>query len=212
MSIRQGHADVYAKSSRGGGVEEIVIQSIRTKYPSDWSPDGRSILFRASDAKSNLELWTVPVAGEHSPVPFIQTGFGVSNGQFSPDGRFVAYASNESGRREIYVAPYPGPGGNWKVSSEGGTEPRWRRDGRELFYVAPDGYLMAVAVRAGPGFDAEVARRLFPIRRREGVSSVDLFSYDVAPDGQRFLVNTDVGETATPPLNVVLDWAADRSR
>jgi Tol biopolymer transport system component len=212
MSIRQGHADLYRKSSRGGGDEETVLKSGRTKYPNDWSPDGRFILFRTSDSKSNLELWTMPVGVDRVPVPFIKTGFAVSNGQFSPDGRFVSYSSNESGTREIYVAPFPGPGGNWKISSEGGSEPKWRRDGKELFYIGRDGRLMSVAIKEGPLFDADVAKPLFPIRRREPVSSTDSFSYDVSPDGQRFLVNADVGETASPPLTVVLDWTSELER
>jgi len=207
-SVREGHVDLFQRSSGGGGSEEPILHSERTKNPSDWSPDGRLVLFRTFDAQSNLELWVVPVGGEGQPMPFIKATYGVSNGQFSPDGRYVAYASNESGRWEIYVAPFPGPGGNWKLSSAGGSEPKWRRDGRELFYIAPDGVLMAVAVREGEAFDADAPRPLFPLRRREPISAVDLFSYDVAPDGQRFLVNTDVGDSTTLPLTIVLNWAA----
>jgi len=212
MSMRQGHADMYQESSKGGGVEETILKSDRTKYPMDWSPDRRVIMYRALDVQSNPELWIAPVDRKGEPTPFIKATYGVSNGQFSPDGRYVAYASNESGRWEIYVAPFPGPGGNWKVSSVGGTEPKWRRDGKELFYIAPDGVLMAVTVREGASFDADVPRPLFPLRRREPISSVDLFSYDVAPDGQRFLVNTDVGDPTTPPLTIVLNWAAGQGK
>ncbi len=211
-SIRQGHPDLYQKSSSGGGSEGIVIQSVGTKYACDWSPDGRLVLFRDYGPESNFELWTVPMEGDPTPIPFIRTSFGVSDGQFSPDGRFVTYASNESGRWEIYVAPFPGPGGNWKISREGGFEPRWRRDGSEIFYIAPDGKLMAVAVRQTPRFDAGEPRPLFLMRRREPVSANDLYSYDVSPDAQRFLVNTDAGETTTPPLTLVLNWATDLKR
>jgi serine/threonine protein kinase/WD40 repeat protein len=208
MSVRQGHGELYQKSSSGAGSEEPILQSERTKNPTDWSPDGRFILYRALDAKTNFELWVLPVGGDGKPIPFIKATFGVSHGQFSPDGRSVAYASNESGKWEIYVASFPGPGGNWKVSSAGGSEPRWRRDGKELFYLAPDGKLMAVDVKEGAAFEAEVARPLFQIRRREHISSSDLFSYDVSADGQRFLVNTDVGETTSPLLTVVVNWTA----
>jgi Tol biopolymer transport system component len=172
------------------------------------SLDGRFILYQVFDAKTNLELWVLPVGGDRKPIPFIKTTFGVSHGQFSPDGRWVAYASNESGKWEIYVAPFPGPGGNWKISSAGGSEPRWRRDGKELFYLAPDGVLMAVAVKEGPTFYADMAKPLFQTRLRQHISSVDLFSYDVSPDGRRFLLNTDVGEVASSPLTVVLNWTA----
>ncbi|HEY3176763.1 MAG TPA: hypothetical protein VGK94_13490 [Candidatus Polarisedimenticolia bacterium] len=208
-SIRQGHADLYQKSSSGAGTEENIFRSERIKHPTDWSPDGRFVLFRAADVESKLELRAMPVSGDGKPTPFVKAGFSVSDGQFSPDGSFVACSSNESGKWEIYVAPFPGPGGNWKVSSEGGSEPRWRRDGKELFYLAPDGVLMAVTVRQTPTFDADVPKPLFPIRRREPVATLDLFSYDVSADGQRFLVNTDVGETTTAPLTVVFNWVSD---
>ncbi len=212
MSLRKGHADLVQKSSRGSGSEEVFYESDRSKYPTDWSPDGRVILYRAFDANTNLELWTVSVAGDRKPTSFLKAGFGVDQGQFSPEGRWVAYASNESGRWEIYVASFPEPGGNWKVSSAGGSEPRWRRDGRELYYLAPDGKLMAVDVTGGSTFVAGAARPLFQTRRREHISSADLFSYDVSADGQRFLVNTDVGEVTSPPLTVVQNWTTELKR
>ena len=208
MSLRQGHPDIYQKSSSGAGNESAILVSERGKYPTDWSPDGRFILYRALDAKTNFELWALPVGSDQKPIPFMKTAFGVSHGQFSPDGRWVAYASNESGRWEVYVAPFPGPGGNWKVSSAGGSEPRWRRDGKELYYLAPDGKLMGVEVREGPTFDAGAATPLFQTRLRQHISAADLFSYDVSADGRRFLVNTDVGEVASTPLTVVLNWTA----
>jgi Tol biopolymer transport system component len=211
-SFRGGHADLYQMKSNGEGSEEPLLQSERTSYATDWSPDGKVILYRAFDAQSNLEFWQVPVGGDRKPTPFMKTSFGVSDGRFSPDGHFVAYASNESGRWEIFVAPFPGRGGNWKVSTGGGTEPTWRRDGKELFYLAPDGHLMAVAVRLSPTFDAGEPKPLFPIRRREPVATIDLFSYDVSADGQRFLVNTDAGEVTSPPLTAVFNWASELKR
>jgi len=217
-STRKGYSDLYQKVSSGAG-EETILQSElgrtkypelgRTKYPTDWSRDGQFILYQAVDATTNLELWVLPTGGSRKPIPFIKTTFGVSHGQFSPDGRWVAYASNESGKWEIYVAAFPGRGGNWKVSTAGGSEPRWRRDGKELFYLAPDGALMAVEVKEGPTFDAGVAKPLFQTQVRQQVSSVDLFSYDVSADGQRFLVNTDVGDVTSPTLTIVLNWAAE---
>ena len=117
--------------------------------------------------------------------------------------------SNESGKSEIHVAPFPGLGGNWKISTAGGAEPRWRNDGKELFYLAPDGKLMAVEVKQGATFNVGMARPLFQTRRREHISNSDLFSYDVSPDGLRFLVNSDVSEVTSPPLNLVLNWTTE---
>jgi serine/threonine protein kinase len=207
-SFRRGHPDVYAKISSGAGSDETILESKSTKYVTDWSPDGRFILVRALDATTNLELWVVPVSGGGAPAAFIKRPFGVNQGQFSPDGRWVAYASNESGKWEIAVTPYPGPGGTWKVSTAGGTEPRWRRDGKELYYLAPDGKLMAVEVSTGATFEAGAARPLFSIRRREPVSASDLFSYDVSADGQRFLVNADAEASVSAPMTAVVNWAA----
>jgi dipeptidyl aminopeptidase/acylaminoacyl peptidase len=195
-------------NSSGEGSPELVLHSERSKIVSDWSPDGKFLLFRAADVESKLELWVMPVSGDRTPAPFIQTRYSVSDGKFSPDGRYVAYSSNESGRWEIHVAPFPGPGGNWKISTEGGSEPRWRGDGKELFYLAPNGALMSVTVRAAPTFDAESPKPLLAVRRREPVATMDLFSYDVSQDGQRFLINSDVGDATTAPLTVALDWAA----
>lgn len=209
FSLRAGHPDLYQKSSSGVGSEEALLQTENAKFLTDWSPDGRFLLYRAIAALTHTELWLLPMAGDRKPIPFVTANFGVSQGQFSPNGRWVAYASNESGRWEIEVASFPGPGGAWKVSSGGGSEPRWRRDGKELFYLAPDGKLMAVAVKSDPTFEADVAKPLFQIRRRQQTYAADLFSYDVSPDGERFLVNTDVAEATSTTLNVVLNWGAE---
>ena len=209
MSIRKGRPDLFQRSASGSGSDEALYVSDRSKYPTDWSPDGRVILYRCFDAESNFELWTVPVAGDRKPAPFLKLPFGVTCGQFSPDGRWVAYASNESGRWEIYVTAFPEPGGNWKISNGGGDEPRWRRDGKELYYTAPDGKLMAVDVKGGSTFEAGAAKPLFQTRRREPIASADLFSYDVSADGRRFLINTDVGEVTSLPLTVVLNWTEE---
>ena len=207
MSLRRSHPDIFLTRSDGSSGEELVLESANAKYVTDWSPDGRFLLFRVSDVATNLELWTLPIGGDGRPNPFLRAAYGVSHGQFSPDGRWVAYVSNESGRSEIHVAPFPGPGSSWKISTAGGTEPRWRRDGTELFYLAPDGKLMVVAVRTGPPFEAGVAKPLFQVRRRERVSASDHYGYDVSADGQRFLVSAEVGEETAAPLTLVFNWA-----
>jgi Tol biopolymer transport system component len=207
MSLRRAHPDLFVTRSDGSTAEELVLESDKAKYPTDWSPDGRFLLFRVADVATNLELWTIPVGGDRNPIPFRRASYGMSHGQFSPDGRWVAYASNETGRSEIHVSPFPGPGSSWRVSTAGGTEPRWRRDGKELFYLAPDGKLMVVGVKTGPPFEADVAKPLFAVRRRERVSASDQFGYDVSADGQRFLVSAEIGEPTAEPLTLLLNWA-----
>ena len=143
MSLRRSHPDLYLTTSDGSSGEELVLESARAKYVTDWSPDGRFLLFRASDATTNLELWTLPVGGDGKPLPF-RRGFlrSRATASFRPTGGGWPTPRTRPGRSEIYVAPFPGPGSSWKVSTAGGTEPRWRRDGKELFYLAPDGKLM----------------------------------------------------------------------
>src|SRR5262249_20331854 len=139
------------------------------------------------------------------------TGRGMANwvvrgAQFSPDGRWVAYSSNESGRMEVYVSPFPSMNAKWQVSPNGGLEPRWRRDGKELFYPAPDATLMASPLMIGASFQSGSPVALFQTHRRVPISSQDLFSYDVTPDGQRFLVATKIDSSAAAPLSVTLHW------
>jgi Tol biopolymer transport system component len=141
--------------------------------------------------------------------PLIQSQFLIRNAQFSPDSKFVAYASSETGGWEIYVSPFPSFASKWLVSRAGGEEPRWRRDGRELFYLAPDGTLMAVDVKTGTGFEAGSPSKLFTTRARQPISAMDFFTYDVTPDGKKFLVNTKLDTSSAAPLSVTLNWASE---
>ena len=205
FSLRLSHPDLFVKNADGSGQDELLLRADSSKYTTDWSSGG-TLLYQILDAPSNIELWVISL-GDRKPAPFLKSSFGVGHGQFSPDGRWVAYSSNESGTWEVYVAPFPGPGGNWKVSTTGGgNEPRWRRDGKELFYLAPDGTLMSIVVKGGETFDADQAKPLFKTRPRQHISSGDLFSYDVAADGQHFLVNTDVGEAGATSLHLIQSW------
>ena len=214
-SYRNGtFRDLFRKELSGSHREEAILKSNNVTMPmfngipTDWSWDDQFVLFRRLEPGKNLELWTMPMGAEQKPKAFLSSNFAVIQGQFSPDGRWVAYASNESGKWEVYVTPFPESGTNWRISSDGGTEPRWRRDGKELFYLAPNGWLMAVPLMEGSTFEADVAIPLFLTRLRQHISATDLFSYDVSSDGQRFLMNTDVGETTAQPLTIVLNWAA----
>ncbi|MBN1491019.1 MAG: PD40 domain-containing protein [Phycisphaerae bacterium] len=147
----------------------------------------------------------LPLFGERKPVPFVNTSFDEGNGQFSPDGRWVAYQSNESGRDEVYVQPFPGPGGKWQVSTGGGVMARWRPDGRELFYIASDGKLMAAPIQvAGQSLEAGAPVALF-LTRNMGEKRTQ---YAVTRDGQRFLINIPVEESTASPIIIVTNWTA----
>ena len=154
--------------------------------PNSWSLDDQQILFtRQGTSGEHLEL--LPVAGGE-PTRFLTGKASETNGQISPDGKWVAYASDESGNWEIYVTSFPGAAGKWQVSRGGGTEPRWRGDGKEIFYIAPNGMLMAVPVTGESIFATGTPAPLFQIHGRAPISSTDVFTYDVAKDGKRFLV------------------------
>jgi len=204
--------NVYQKLSSGAGAEEPLLKSGEPKYPTDWSPDGRFLLYTTVGG----DVWLLPLSGDRKPVPFLQTPFFENWARFSPDGRWIAYQSNASGRHEVYVQPFregsgAGSAGIWQVSTNGGIDPQWRRDGKELFYMAPDRTLMAVDVKAGATFETGSPRPLFVVRAVASsiVSSMSTPSYYAATaDGQRFLVNTPVEEAAAVPMQVMLNWAA----
>ena len=204
-SRRKGHLDLFQKSSSGAGSEDVLFEDNLEKYPLSWSPDGRFLLFDSFGSPTGLDLWVFPLSGDRKPVPFLNTKFNESAGQFSPDGRWVAYQSDESGRNEVYVTPFPGPGGKWQISTGGGGLPRWRLDGNEIFYLAPDNKLMAAAVNGkGSRFEVGAVKPLFETRAIVGLRN----RYAVAADGQRFLINTAPEQAASAPITVVLNWTA----
>ncbi len=172
------------------------------KVPNDWSRDGKYILYTRG-----ADLWFVTLPDLKSSE-FLKAASVLTNGQFSPDGKWVAYASNETGKWEIYVTSFPEPRGKWQVSTGGGEQPRWRGDGKELFYLSSDGKIIAAPVTAGANFDSGTPVALFQATPRQPVSSRDLFVYDVSRDGQRFLINTQVKQAETGPMSVVLNWSA----
>jgi Tol biopolymer transport system component len=202
-----GPSGILAKKSNGEGQNETLYSAHGDMIPTDWSPDGRFILLDNNFAILS-EVDVLPLAGDRKPYPFAQSRFPQLSGHFSADGRWVAYISPESGREEVYVAPFPGPGGKWQVSSSGGRMPRWRRDGRELYFVAEDDTLMAAEVAASPNkFEVKNVRPLFRVnlapeaRARSG-------SFEAAADGTRFIINASNNE-AQPPITLVLNWLAE---
>jgi len=201
-SNRQMNLDLYLKNADGEQEEKDVSHDETDKLSNDWSRDGRYILYRRAD-----ELWYLPPPG-FSSKPFLKSSGALRNGQFSPDGKWVAYNSNETGKWEVYVTSFPEPRGKWQISGNGGEQPRWRGDGKELFYLSSDGHVMAVSVTTEAHFSSGPPVALFQANIRQPVSYLDIFAYDVSRDGQRFLINTDVKGTETVPMSVVLNWPA----
>lgn len=171
--------------------------------PNSWSSDGQYLLCMRQTA-SGAYLVLLPVASGE-PTRFLNSKGSETNGQFSPDGKWVAYASDESGNWEVYVTSFPGAAGKWQVSRGGGTEPRWRGDGKEIFYIAPNGMLTAVPVSSEGTFSTGTPASLFQIRGRAPISSTDVFTYDVTKDGKRFLVNRYVAPEHIAPLTILLN-------
>jgi Tol biopolymer transport system component len=206
LSAAGGAADIYSKLAGGVDAPELLAKSNTIKHSGDWSRDGRFLIYDDHHLSRRQDLWIVALQGDRKPIPFLVTPADETFGQFSPDGRWVAYDSDESGQREVYVrgfAPDRNPAtsvGQWQISPVGGSRPRWSRDGRELFYIARDGKLMAVPVTSGTTFVPGIPVPLFDTR-------VGGFApYDVTPDG-RFLINT-IPEATASPIGVVLNWQA----
>jgi len=193
------------KASTGSGKEDLLFADDQEKSPQSWSPDGRYLLYIAINPKTYQHLWVLPLFGDQKPFPFLQTpsneGFGA---QFSPDGHWIAYGSNESGQTAVYVAPFPGPGERKRVSTEGGGVTRWRGDGKELYYLTSNNELMAASVRTdGTRFEVDHVRPLFHVEIPTGVPR--RYLYDVTPDGERFLVVT-AAERGEPLITLDLNW------
>jgi hypothetical protein len=230
-SSRTRLADIYQKSPNGAGSEELVVTSDQIKAPSSWSKDGRFLLYRSIDPQTDSDLWVVsmdlpqghPEQGRGTPSVFLKTPFSEVRAEFSPDGKWVAYESNESGRMEVYVRAFHPPsrdasadnasetastnvaGGQVPISETGGIEPVWRPNGKELFYLNPAGTMMAVPITVSGGTlspGAPVA--LFPTHIvGGGLDTGAGRQYDVAPDG-RFLINTVLNEPA--PITIIQNW------
>ena len=165
------------------------------------------MLYHEQDPKTKYDLWVLPMEGERKPVVFLRTEFNERDGAFSPDGKWIAYNSDESGRPEVYVQPYPATGAKWRVSKDGGTRPRWRRDGKEIYWLTEVGTLLAADVTAGPPFQPATPRRLFETRIQDRTER-----YAVSGDGKRFLIPLPLETDANRPLTVVENWLGAAKR
>jgi serine/threonine protein kinase len=216
-TFRAGGNAIYQKTTNGAGKELATVSPTDDpKFPNDWSRDGRFLLYTQQDPQTHADLWVLPLAGDGTPsgtaTPFAKTAFSEEQGRFSPDTRWIAYASDESGRSEVYVQPFPAPpdgGSKTPISRDGGSGPRWRRDGKELFYFSPDGRLMVADVTEGPIFKVSVPRTLFEVpvaQIAHNLPDMQVLGWDVAPDGKRLLIDTSTA--SSDPVTVVLNWTA----
>jgi len=207
----KGVYDLYQKSTSGATEEELLLTSNENKYPTSVSPDGHFLLYSSFDSNNKFSLWVLPIGGNAKPIPFPTTEFGEIDGRFSPDGHFIAYRSDESGRFELYVRKFTrdfsaagfSTSGKWQVSYGGAVRQRWSPDGKELFYVTPDGKVMAAAVTLSPTFQAGTPKQLFQAPAQPGRPNGD-----ITADGRRFLFPVPADPAAQPPFTVVLNWQA----
>jgi predicted Ser/Thr protein kinase len=214
-SLRGTGFGIYQKDSSGPGKEELLLQSGTPKVPNSWSPDGRYLLYSAIGQKTESDLWVLSAAAGtppgSKPVPYLEGPYNERQGQFSPDGRWIAYSSDESGSYQVYVQSFPAGAGKFRVSTAVGAQPRWRRDGKEIFYIGADGRLTAVDVKTAPRFETGAPQALFDAQIRAFNLADAFFHYDVAADGKRFLVNSVAAGSAGPaptPITVIVNWPA----
>jgi Tol biopolymer transport system component/tRNA A-37 threonylcarbamoyl transferase component Bud32 len=213
-SSRDDGMSLYVKEVGGTSPERVLIKSGQPKYAEDWSSDGRQLLYRQQDPKTGWDLWLAPLDDPSKARPLVQTPFGEIQGRLSPDGRFFAYASNESGRYQVYVQTVAPPGARWQISTSGGYQPRWRSDGRALYFLGlnRDAVMVPVGVSANGAIEAGTPASLFPSFPSSLASQRN--SWDVSRDGQRFLIT--IPESAqggrTPPIGVIVNWLSPPGR
>jgi Tol biopolymer transport system component len=202
---------IFNRSADGTGSEAPLFAHPGHAWPNDWSSDGRWLLYTSPKPTSatDNDLWALPMTNGSAgtPVVYLEAPGRQQQAQLSPDGRFVAYGSDQSGTFEIYVQPFPDASqGKWMVSSGGGVEPRWSRDGRELFYFSGQA-LMAVSVSLTPTLSLGTPVKLFDAAIQAGYVN-DSHRWQVGPDGQRFLLLVPAGQQQAPPLEVIVNWPA----
>ena len=203
-SYRDGKYGLYQKAADGSGAEEPILEAVgRIRFPTDWSPDGKFLTY-IEGAQGGWSIWMLPLDGKRDPYLFHASQFAEREASFSPDGKWVAYCSNESGDYKVYVVPFPGAGGKWQVSPQGGCGPRWRRDGKEIFYISSDNKMMATEVKSSASsFEIGSTHELFATRPY-GVFG----RFDVSADGQRFAIPFEAGQP-TAAITLVVNWPAE---
>jgi len=206
-SDRAGSRNLFWKAADGSGEAEQLTDSAYTSVPYSMSPDGKVLAYFEAAGETGRDIWLLRMDGDSTPEPFLNTVFSEIEPVFSPDGQWIAYTSNESGQHEIYVQPFPGPGGKWQISTEGGVSARWAPNGHDLFYLNGN-YVMAVRVSIGDSFKSETPRVLFTHVQATGIPP----NFSVSPDGKRFvMVQPSEQDTATQ-IHVVLNWFEELKR
>jgi eukaryotic-like serine/threonine-protein kinase len=210
-SNRNGKFELYQKGAGGAGAEELILSADGNCFPHGVTPDGRYVLFeKGGGPRANVDIWAVPTFGDRKPFAIVESDFFETHAQFSGDGHWVAYVSDESGRAEVYVQSFPSSGGKWQISTAGGDQPMWNPRGGELFYMAPDRSIVSVSYKvADHNFQTGQRTALFATRVQPSSMVDDRNSYALSPDGKRFLVNNLVDEVTSTPLTLVLNWDAD---
>jgi Tol biopolymer transport system component len=204
-SAQRAKIDLMLKDAAGTREPEVLLESDEDKYASEWSRDGKYLLFCSQGKETGFDLWALPTSGDRKPLPVAKTRFAELFGSFSPDARYVTYTSNESGRAEVYVQEFPEARNKWQLSTKGGNQPFWSGSGKEIFYRAPDAKVMTVPVKTAGGFEAGVPQPLFQARFATVTARAH---YRPTPDGQRFLVLAPLRQETIPPTTVVLNWTA----
>jgi eukaryotic-like serine/threonine-protein kinase len=204
----KGMFQIYAKPADGSSPERAVLEDNESfEFPQDISPDEKYLVYMRSrgDQKSGTEMWALPLIGDRKPIPVVQSAFTTFNSKVSPDGKWLAYTNNESGRFEIYVTAFPAAGAKWQVSTNGGMNPKWRRDGKELFFLDPADNMMAVDVNTS-GSTIQLGR-IQTLFHATGVQNQQ-GPYSVTADGKKFLINSGDVKEENQPLILVQNWPA----
>ncbi|PWT90620.1 MAG: hypothetical protein C5B54_06815 [Acidobacteria bacterium] len=206
-----GPYNLYVRDTNGTGSEQLLLKSDNWLLPNDWTAHPEAIVYEEVDPKTKHDLWVLPLSGDRKPQPFLNTPANEAQGQVSPDGNWIAYCSDESGQPEIYVQSFlKKTEGKWQVSVNGGTTPKWRKDGEELFYLTSDGKVMSVEVKSGASFTFGAPKMLFRTPPLVAVPWASAFSdeYEPSPDGQKFLIRTPLSNSEFRSITVIFNWSA----
>jgi Tol biopolymer transport system component len=210
-SDRTGVWNLYRKRANDANAEELIVDSPDDEFPSQWSADSRFIVYSTPRPKTKWDLEVLPLREPSKPIPFLVTPFNEVQGVLSPNEQWMAYTSDETGRFEVYIQSFPAGGNKLQLSVDGGSDPKWRSDGRELFYISLKHKLMSVNLSLSSRPQADASKELFEVSVPDLVPSFPN-NYAVTADGRRFLVNTVLRDAVSSPISVVLNWRTELSR